>query len=173
MANVLHKTTLQYKRSVNTPEYLDGSWLINPDTTIIATVPSKYWKVVGESLLEMTSGEKSTIDGLNLPTVKAAAKAVIARIIKQVIEENFPAEKQRTLFHLMQEARADGLTNRAAYLLPLWTWMKQGIQYNHNKDDAIDSAVDASEVAAVTLNMSAINNSIPDVSIRGALAIAN
>lgn len=173
MANVLHKATLQYRRSVNTTDFLDGSWLINPNQTIINTVPKKYWKVVGEALLEMDAGEKATADGSELPALKIARKALIAQTIKQIIEANFPPEKQRTLFFLLNDARALGLVNRLAYLQQLWTWMKQGVQLNHNKDDAVDSAVDASEIAAVTLNLSAINASIPDVSIRGALAIVD
>lgn len=173
MANVLHKVTFTYKRSVNTPEYMDGAWLINPDPTIIATVPKQYWKIVDEELLEMNSGEKVIVDDLILPTIKIAKKVEIARTIKQVLEDNFPPEKQRTLFHLMQEAKANGLTNRLAYLAPLWTWMKQGITLNHNKDDAVDVAIDADAVAAVTLNLSAINTSVPTISIRDALAIVN
>ena len=107
MASVLHKITLQYKRSVNTPDYMDGSWIINPNQSIINGVPKQYWKVVGDELLEMGPGEKAAANGSLLPALKAARKTEIARMIKDILEANFPSEKQRTLFHLIQEAKAD------------------------------------------------------------------
>jgi hypothetical protein len=30
MANVINKTTFKYLQSVNTPDYMDGNWIINP-----------------------------------------------------------------------------------------------------------------------------------------------
>lgn len=57
MANVLHRTSGQYFESVNTPEYDELDWLINPDLSQVAGVQSKYWKVVGDTVVEMSEAE--------------------------------------------------------------------------------------------------------------------
>lgn len=62
MADVVNRTTVQYLRSVNTPDYPTGSWIINPDLSALASVPEKYWKVVGDTVVEMTAGEKAAVD---------------------------------------------------------------------------------------------------------------
>lgn len=62
MANVVNRTTVQYLLTVNTPDYDPTDWIINPDLSALASVPQKYWKVVGDTVVEMTSGEKTTAD---------------------------------------------------------------------------------------------------------------
>ena len=49
--------------SVNTPDYSPVDWIINPDLSLLQGIVSQtYWKVSGDSVLEMTSGEKVTKD---------------------------------------------------------------------------------------------------------------
>lgn len=62
MAWVVNKTTLQYKTSVNTPEYSSNDWLISPDMTAVESVSPKYWKIVDNSLVEMNQAEKDIVD---------------------------------------------------------------------------------------------------------------
>lgn len=59
MANVLHKRTLTYLTSVNTIEYMNGEWIINPQ---LPNCDKKYWKIVGDEVVEMTPEEKSQKD---------------------------------------------------------------------------------------------------------------
>jgi len=80
MSNVLHRTTKEYKKSVNTPDFPSASWAINPsgvDTLEASSVPTKYWKLTGthpnESVFEMNSTEKIAVD--DNPTNLAALKA--------------------------------------------------------------------------------------------------
>lgn len=70
MANVLNKTTMELLYSVNTPDYSPSEWVINPDPTLLATVPLKYLKVVGEGIVEMTQDEKNVVDTINLDDVR-------------------------------------------------------------------------------------------------------
>jgi hypothetical protein len=60
MANVIHRTTGEYRLSVNTPEYDPAVWLINPQ--LPAGVPQKYWKVDGDRVVEMSDSEKDAVD---------------------------------------------------------------------------------------------------------------
>jgi hypothetical protein len=62
MANVINRTTYQYLQSVNTPDYNAGVWLINPDLSGVDGVPQKYWKVVADTVVEMTQPEKDAVD---------------------------------------------------------------------------------------------------------------
>ena len=62
MANVLHRTNLWYLESVNTPDYSTDDWIINPDLSILEGVPKRYWKVVGDNVLEMDQSEKDVVD---------------------------------------------------------------------------------------------------------------
>ena len=78
MANVIHRTTLVYIPSANTPDYPEPTWKHAPDMTAVAAVPAKYWKApadwdaVGAGPVEMTSGEKATVDAAEA-TARAAA----------------------------------------------------------------------------------------------------
>jgi len=62
MSNVINRTTKQYKESVNTPDYPVADWIINPDLSALTSVPEKYWKIVGDDVVEMTQTEKDTVD---------------------------------------------------------------------------------------------------------------
>lgn len=62
MADVLNRLTKQFLRSVNTPDYPESDWLINPDLSRVAGIPWRYWKIVGDSVVEMTAEEKEIVD---------------------------------------------------------------------------------------------------------------
>ena len=62
MANVINRTTLEYRTSVNTPDFPTENWIINPDLSNLVNVPSKYWKISGELVLEMNTSEKAVVD---------------------------------------------------------------------------------------------------------------
>jgi hypothetical protein len=71
MADVVHKTTLEYRRSVNTPDYWGGDWLVNPDLPGCAR---KYWKIKSGKVVEMTTSEKSAVDAAEQAAVAATTK---------------------------------------------------------------------------------------------------
>jgi len=59
MANVLHKVTLDYYESVNTPDYPESDWIINP---VLPNCARKYWKIDGGQVTEMNPQEKEVVD---------------------------------------------------------------------------------------------------------------
>jgi len=71
MANVLEKSTMRYMKSVNTTDYMTPAYLINPDLSAVDGVSAKYWKLDGDSVLEMDAAEKQAVDD-----AEAAAAAV-------------------------------------------------------------------------------------------------
>lgn len=59
---VVNKTTLEVFVTKNLEGYNVSEWLHNPDSNVIKAVPSKYWKVDGDTIIEMTQEEKDTKD---------------------------------------------------------------------------------------------------------------
>lgn len=67
MARVIKRTPdslgiYEYRISVHTPDYPSGTWLIDPNLTGVSGVDQKYWKVSGDSVVEMSQGEKDAVD---------------------------------------------------------------------------------------------------------------
>ena len=62
MADVINRLTKEYKISVNTPDFPLSEWIINPDLSQVFNIPYKYWKIVGDSVIEMTAEEKAVAD---------------------------------------------------------------------------------------------------------------
>lgn len=77
MANVLNRTTKEYLRSVNTPEYDVADWIINPDVSALAGVPTKYWVITGDTVAEMSQAEKDAVDAAELADKEAQLKAYL------------------------------------------------------------------------------------------------
>ena len=62
MADVLHRITKQFLRSVNTPAYDPADWIINPDLSKVENVSTRYWKIIGDTVSEMSQAEKDAVD---------------------------------------------------------------------------------------------------------------
>lgn len=62
MADVLNRTTKEFIRNVDEADYNAIDWLINPDLSGVKHIRKKYWKIVGNTVLEMDAIEKEAID---------------------------------------------------------------------------------------------------------------
>jgi hypothetical protein len=78
MANVINRTTLQYLKSVNTPNYPTAAWIINPTLPQIAP---KYWKISGDDVLEMSQAEKDAVDAAEATARIAAKEAQLKNVL--------------------------------------------------------------------------------------------
>jgi hypothetical protein len=88
MADVVNRTTKQYLKSVNTPDYPSVDWIINPDLSALAGVPTKYWTITGDVITEMTQGEKDAVD--------AAETAARLAAYKQQLKDEFDQQNDNT-----------------------------------------------------------------------------
>lgn len=93
MANVLNRTTMQFRPSVNTPDYDPADWLISPDLTIINTVPARYWTIKADALVEMDAAEKAIVDALDLENYKLAKLGTLRDEMMQRLAETDPIYK--------------------------------------------------------------------------------
>jgi len=66
VASVLNRTTREYRRSVNTPEYPVQDWIIDPDLSAVTGVPSRYWVITGDVVTEMDQAAKDAVDAQEL-----------------------------------------------------------------------------------------------------------
>ena len=79
MANVLNKSTLELRSSVNTPDYPESDWLINPDLSAVAGLDPRYWKIAKNAVAAMTAGERQAVDD----ALAADAKEALAAAAKE------------------------------------------------------------------------------------------
>ncbi len=77
MANVLNRTTKEYRQSVNTPDFDPVDWIINPDLSAVQGVSNRYWVITGDTITEMSQAEK---DALDYATLQAARNAIANQI---------------------------------------------------------------------------------------------
>lgn len=89
----------QYLKSVNTGDYInDPDILINPDISSVQSVPLKYWKRSGDSIVEMSTSEKSAIDLEELNQRKATADnfnisvEMLANVLLDLFADKFTAK---------------------------------------------------------------------------------
>lgn len=62
MANVLNRVTKEYRTSVNTPDFPVAQWIINPDLSAVAGLPSKYWTITGDAVTAQSAAEQIVTD---------------------------------------------------------------------------------------------------------------
>ena len=74
MANVVHRTTKEFRRSVNTLDFDVGTWIINPDLSTLVGVPSKYWEISGDVVSAMNQAAKDAVDAADTATAVTADK---------------------------------------------------------------------------------------------------
>jgi hypothetical protein len=94
MANVVNRTAVPVVvlYSVNTPDYPETEWIINPDLTALASVPQKYWKVSGDLVIEMTAAEKAVVDAAELVAYKTKIVSDVCNARERKIDYGQGAE---------------------------------------------------------------------------------
>lgn len=66
MADVVHRITKEFRRSVTDSEFDPTEWLFNPDTSSVQHLPWKYWIIENDALRPATAEEQAEIDRLEL-----------------------------------------------------------------------------------------------------------
>ena len=63
MSDVVRKSDCKTFYSVNTPDYPEAEYLINPaNMKEIETLPQEYRKISGSTVVEMSTAEKAAVD---------------------------------------------------------------------------------------------------------------
>jgi hypothetical protein len=146
MATVVHKTTFQILSSVNTPDFDPAQWLVNPDLTALDGVPTKYWKLSGNAVIEMTQTEKDAVDAANLPEVKRERYADIDLRTAELIEGGFEFPPASGLiFSLSDHAQSNLLGMKTMLSDPAFTYP---VEWNLKDDSSVFSIPDEATAAS-------------------------
>ena len=90
MADVLHRTTRELLRSVNTPDYPAADWIASPDLSAVAGLPAWQWVIEGDTIRPPTASELAVAQAARLPAAKAeriaAVDAKTAAIVTSGVE---------------------------------------------------------------------------------------
>ena len=80
MADVINRTTLELRRSVNTPDYPEPTWQASPDLSQIVGVAQKHrkWDSVADRPVAMTTAEQAAVDAAALTARKDAEVAPLS-----------------------------------------------------------------------------------------------
>lgn len=62
MANVLNRSTKEYRKFVNTPDYSPALWIINPDISAVEGWDTKYWVITGDDVTLMDQAARDAVD---------------------------------------------------------------------------------------------------------------
>lgn len=65
MANVLNRTTKEYRASVNDPDYSAIDWIINPDLSAVVGFENLYWIITGDTVSLMSAPDRAALDAAN------------------------------------------------------------------------------------------------------------
>ena len=174
MSTAFNRTTLERRLDVPAPSFDPAEWLLDPDLTGVAGVPDEYWKTVGDTVVEMTAGEKTAKDAELLDVVRKTTLARLGVIVETYVAEHYDDGAQKSLLALLEDARnsTPALPNRAAYIQGSLDWVKSVLTYYVGKGGEIFAAPTFSDVEAVIWDFPAMfDGTDPGVTIPGALSI--
>lgn len=86
MADALHRTTKELRRSVHSPAYDPAEWIINPDLSAVTGVPQSRWIIDGDAVRPPDAGETAAFDLADLQAAKEAKITAINAKTGQLIE---------------------------------------------------------------------------------------
>lgn len=72
MADVVNRTTKEYRQSVNTPEFPTATWIHNPDLSAVTGFASKYWIITGDAITLMDVAARAVVDAVELEAARDA-----------------------------------------------------------------------------------------------------
>lgn len=169
MASVLNRTTLEYRRSVNNPDYPPSEWVINPDMSAVNNVDKRYWVIDGDTVREMTTAEKDAA----MPTWQAQHLEGLKAAVNQYGESRYSEVDEMRLKHAYNRAKSEGMTNRAAYCKQVLDWEDALFAEYAARQSQIQGAATHDEVFAVSLDFSSFDATDPLATVVGAKSIAD
>lgn len=127
--------------------------------------------VTQEALDAAWATYSSDLETYLLGPLRAYRKERISRLSADFIEERYPSFRRELFIALAEEARNTGLTNRAAYINQMLTWVKTVVAAVLAAEDMIDSYDTVEEIESTALNTEVFASTDPEITVRGAMAI--
>lgn len=155
MVTVLSRTSKEILYGVSEQSYDVLDWIINPDFTAVANVDPRYWKITDNTITEMSTAEKATVDAADIAGIKEKKITFLSKNVRDYVFTHYAPERQTSLLLLLQEASIFGYVNRMAYIFTGANWIKNTIGFYYTKRDEIISKTTISDVNAVVWDLPA------------------
>jgi hypothetical protein len=162
MGDVLNRTTKEFLKSVNTPDYDPADWIVNPDLKDVSGVDSKYWVIEGDAVRSMDNAEKVTN---LLPAAMMQKYKALDADIAAYLGKHYDNEAKQSLLASWIEGVDKKYLNRIALIGSVWEWVQKSISVYKVAANAIFAATSFSELDAVTWDFSQFDASDPVVSV--------
>lgn len=179
--------------NVDASNFTVAQWIINPDLSILNTVPIDYCKIVGDLLVEMSPAEKAAVDAAKLVAEKARMVTAVCNAREAYINwgpgVEYPSGSGQHLAvtdadqgRWMYWQSIGGKWNSLGLNFPFRVYSRNGSTFTDiTKANDFTSVVDAIGVYVVSLYVTAqnvivaINNAttVADVDTAAASYIAN
>lgn len=164
--SVINRATFEYKSGVDSGAYDTAAWLRDPDVSALSAVPKKYWKVSGDTVVEMSSSEKAIADGGALGGIKSGKIGGLKLQITGYISKHYDEGQQATINALWNEANSNGWTSRQALCQQVMTWIDSVLTHFYAKIDEVLVATTADAVNAVSMDLTQLDATDPHVSLK-------
>ena len=166
MSDVIHRTTLEYRQSGNTPDYDAAQWIINPE---LPDCPQELWEVSGDEVVEMSQSDQAIYYAQKLQDAKTAKKSEVRDTLYAALQQlGYDPFLLVYATDIKNEAAINGDLERASYVGQLRTWIDEGVDILDLAWASIDTCGTEQEVEAVTINLDNWLASNPQISTRTA-----
>ena len=95
----------------------------------------------------------------------------MSRLAHEYIEQSYPSYRRELFIALAEEARNNGLTERAEYIGQLLTWIKTVVASVLTAETALESETDYEAISNYTVDFSVFDATNPNVTIKEAMSI--
>ena len=164
MSDVIHRTTLEYRQSVNTPDYNAAQWIINPE---LPDCPQELWEVSGDEVVEMSQSDQAIYYAQKLQDAKTAKKSEVRDTLYAALQQlGYDPFLLVYATDIKNEAAINGDLERASYVGQLRTWIDEGVDILDAVWASIDTCGTEQEVEAVTIDLDNWLASNPQISTR-------
>lgn len=113
MSDVLHRTNLEHIIDVALDRFSTTAWIHNPDLSAVDGVPKEYWKVVGDTVSEMSQAEKDALVAGSLEANKKVRRKQVNIRTDALIDAGFPFDDGNGAkvysMSLHAQSRAEGI----------------------------------------------------------------
>lgn len=114
---------------------------------------------------------KSDLETNLLQEARKSRSESIGEMASAFINSKYTLFRQQFFQALFTEAIALGLTNRTAYIKSLLDWCKSVVLYTSSLDDELETITSAVDIENFEPDFSTFEETDPQVTIKGALAI--
>ena len=178
---VINRSSFEVLNSVNEPDYPETDWVWDRDghaLDAVSGVAPKYWKLSGDQIVEMSQGEKDSVDAALIPGAKAALTEKLVQDTRDYINAAYATERQQSLHLILTLALVQNRPNQAGYVLQAVAWVNRVLGYHYQVLDQLTAAATLQAVDAISWDFSPFNVGVPttgnpDISIRDAMGITN